>query len=608
MSAAYWRHLTNSRLSRRRALATAGGSALGTALIAACGGASNDRPTEDVPGLIAKASDETKAGKRGGIYKSTLPYDIAHFDPHITEVTSRWPTLWGYSRLAVAKPGFLSNPDGEIAGDLAESWEYSPDRLTLTMKLRTDAKFAPLAPVNGRTVDADDVLFSWNRFVQSGTERSKFANSASPSAPILSLSAPDSRTLVFKLKEPTASMLATIANSNCGNLFILPKEAERLDVRRQPVGSGPYYLAEYSPSARIVYKRNPGFYDKQFPFVDTIELPIIPEYASGLAQFIAGAVYSFGVRADDVLATKEQVPDLVMQQGEVNPSLVRTFYGWRAGSDRAPFKDERLRQAYSMAIDRDLFIDVMYGVDRYRAQGINVETRWNTALRANEFEGWWLDPRGKDFGPNAKYYQKDLAEARKLMAASGFAAGFDVDAPVTATYPGAADFPKQVQLIVGMVADAGIRMKTSVIDGTEAGNRYRDTKGNFDGVTYRVAGIGGFVDIGEKLYSEFNTGGGQLFIGFDPDGKGTYAGDPRTQDLTDKMRSEFDQKKRIALVQDLQRYNAAKQYSTLLPGGAAGLNLAWPIVRNRGVYRTSLHWPLNHFEWLDETKAPLKKT
>ena len=72
-------------------------------------------------------------------------------------------------------------------------------------------------------------------------------------------------------------------------------------------------------------------------------------------------------------------------------------------------------------------------------------------------------------------------------------------------------------------------------------------------------------------------------------------------------RSEFDQKKRIALVQDLQRYNAAKQYSTLLPGGAAGLNLAWPIVRNRGVYKVGLHWPLNHFEWLDETKAPLKK-
>jgi ABC-type transport system substrate-binding protein len=611
MWADYWRNLSNQRLSRRRAIVTTAAGAAGAAFLAACGGGSSSSTggtSKDAASLIAKPVDDTKAGKRGGVYKSSLPYDVAHFDPHLTEVTSRWPTLWGYSRLAVAKAGFMENPGGEITGDLAESWEYSPDKLTLTMKLRSDAKFAPLAPVNGRTVDADDVLFSFNRFAATGTERGKFANSASPAAPILSVAAPDSRTIVFKLKEPTASLLATIANSNCGNLFIVPKEMERgVDVRRQPIGSGPYYLAEYTPSVRIVYKRNPGFYDKQFPFVDSIELPILPEYATGLAQFIAGAVYSFGVRGDDVLATKKQVPELVLQQGEVNPTLVRTFYGWKAGSDKAPFKDERLRQAYSMAIDRDLFIDVMYSVDKYRAQGISVETRWNTALRANEFEGWWLDPRGKDFGPNAKYYQKDIAEAKKLISAAGFANGIDVDTPVTATAPGAADFEKQVQLIAGMVQEAGIRLKTQAIDANQATQQFSATNGNFDGMTYRVVGIGGFVDIGEKVFAEFNTKGGPIFIGFDPEGKGTRAGDPRTEEMTDKMRSEFDTKKRIALVQDLQRYNAAKQYSTLLPGGAAGLNLAWPIVRNRGVYRVGLHWPLNHFEWLDETKAPLKK-
>jgi ABC-type transport system substrate-binding protein len=577
--------------------------------VAACGGSSSSSGSSvdnDAASLIVKAQDDTKSARRGGVYKSSLPYDVTHFDPHLTEVTSRWPTLWGYSRLAVAKAGHLENQNGEIAGDLAESWEYSPDKLTLTMKLRPDAKFAPLAPVNGRALDADDVLFSWNRFSQTGTERGKFANSASPAAPILKVSAPDSRTIVFNLKEPVASMLATIANSNCGNLFILPREADKIDVRRSPIGSGPYYLAEYAPSSRLIYKRNPGFYDKQFPFADTIELPILPEYATGLAQFIAGSVYSFGVRGDDVLAAKKQVPELVMQQGDVNPTLVRTFYGWKAGSDKTPFRDERARQAYSMAIDRDLFIDVLYSVDKYRQQGIAVETRWNTALRANEFEGWWLDPKGKDFGPNARYYQKNIAEAKKLLAAAGHPNGFDIDTPVTATAPGAADFEKQVQLIAGMVSEAGIRLKTQAIDANEATRQFSATNGNFEGMTFRVVGIGGFVDIGEKLFAEFNTKGGPIFIGFDPEGKGTQAGDPQTEDWTNKMRSEFDTKKRISLVQDLQRYNAQKQYSTLLPGGAAGLSLAWPIVRNRGVYRVGLHWPLNHFEWLDETKAPLK--
>ena len=53
-----------------------------------------------------------------------------------------------------------------------------------------------------------------------------------------------------------------------------------------------------------------------------------------------------------------------------------------------------------------------------------VESRWNTAL-VGSYEGWWLDPKGKDFGPNAKYFQHDLAEAKKLLAAAGYPNGFE---------------------------------------------------------------------------------------------------------------------------------------------------------------------------------------
>ena len=122
MSEHYWRNLSHARLTRRRALVATGAGALSAAFLAACGGGSSsstDRAPEDANSLIAKPEDATKAGKRGGVYKSTLPYDIVHFDPHLTEVTSRWPTLWGYSRLAVAKAGYMENPGGAAGLNLA---------------------------------------------------------------------------------------------------------------------------------------------------------------------------------------------------------------------------------------------------------------------------------------------------------------------------------------------------------------------------------------------------------------------------------------------------------------------------------------------------------
>ena len=62
------------------------------------------------------------------------------------------------------KPGYLEPPKGELYGDLAQSWEVSPDRLTITIKIKPDIKWHNKAPVNGRKVDIDDVIFSWKRY------------------------------------------------------------------------------------------------------------------------------------------------------------------------------------------------------------------------------------------------------------------------------------------------------------------------------------------------------------------------------------------------------------------------------------------------------------
>src|SRR6185436_14019157 len=73
------------------------------------------------------------------------------------------PGAPAYSRLLKEKEFFGKPKSPEFVGDAAESWELSPDGRQMTLKLRGDVKFDPRPPVNGRVLDADDVVFSWNK-------------------------------------------------------------------------------------------------------------------------------------------------------------------------------------------------------------------------------------------------------------------------------------------------------------------------------------------------------------------------------------------------------------------------------------------------------------
>ena len=124
-------------------------------------------------------------------------------------------------------PGRLKNSDGSLQGDVFESWELSPDRLTLTGRLNNGARYPQIAPVNGRPVDVDDVLFSWDRFTKKSSTRAGVANVADPGAPVLSLTATDSKTIVMRLKEPLVYVLSLFCSNSSGGVIVLPKRRTR---------------------------------------------------------------------------------------------------------------------------------------------------------------------------------------------------------------------------------------------------------------------------------------------------------------------------------------------------------------------------------------------
>jgi len=609
MARSYWSVVLASRLSRRRGLALAGGSVAGAALLAACGAGEGDGGRGSAKSdLVTEPKDTFKEAKRGGSLKDVHNFDPPTLDPATPVAPLNSIVRHTYGTLVTEKPGYLEPSSGELAGDLAESWEVSPDRLTITLKLRQGVKWHNKPPVNGRSVDVQDVIFSWERYTRLSPFRALSYNTVNPDAPILTVAATDSRTITVKLKEPLAYALQYFANygSFSGNVVMVPKEADAgLDMRRNIVGHGPFELAEYTPAVGLTLKRNPEYYDKDWALVDQIEMPIVPEYAARRAQFQAGNILRMLAnepQAEDVMAVKRDQPKLLLYQTDYSGQPWILSFGWL----QEQFRDERVRQAVSMAIDRDTWIDAIQNVSGYEREGLPVESRWNSHLQAALGEDW-LDPKGKDFGPNAKYFQFNLGEAKKLLAAAGYPNGFSVQS----TYP-------VEGLALGRFAEPMDGMLRELFEikvhnpnyANEYIPKWRDAQGQYEGWLYgSVTGtMPQFLHPVSSLAAEFWPKGGTTFRGFSTTST-PKAGDPELTAMIEKARLEPDANAQRRLVHDIQRYLAKAMWGLSLPGGATGYTLIWPALRNNRVWQTRQGagptWNAYRL-WVDTTLPPFQ--
>lgn len=609
MQDSYWSRFAGQRMGRRRALALSGGSAAAAAFLAACGSGS-EGGDGDKSGLIIKAEDTFKQAERGGTLKRETPTDTPTFDFR-TPISAGGGSTSCYSCLVAAIPGYLRPTESEIGPHMAESWEWSPDGLQITMKLRQGVKWHNKPPVNGRTMDMEDVLFSWKRFSDFASNRTNVVNAINPGAPVLSLTATDSRTIVIKLTEPVVYALELFAPySGGGNMAMIPKETDStFDIRTEVIGTGPLLMSDYKPSIGFYFKRHPEYYDKDWILVDQIDVPIIPEYAQVVAQLKSGNIHHTElIRGEDVLSIKREEPQLQIYATDtdfLSGTTATMNFGWLP-EGRSPFLDERVRQAISMSWDRDLYLESVYNVANFAAEGLPIETRWNSHLGAN-WDGWWLDPKGKDFGANAKYFQYDLAEGKKLMAAAGYANGFDVQTHLSQPNQPQGSTAKFAIILDNMAAEVGMRAKVDYVDyNTQYIPLYRDGNGQYEGLSYPSlsgSGINTLTPI-RALAAQYWPKGGVAFKGFSASGKNDQSGDPALSAMIEKARVEQDTEKRRALVFDIQRHLGKAIWGLCQPGGAQRFVMAWPAVRNYQVWRGG-HWP-SYRVWLDDTQAPLK--
>ena len=629
MSSGYWARFTQERLTRRRALGAAAGLGAGIAALSlvGCGGDDGgEGGTKDSSGLIHTPVDTTDKAKAGGVLKSYRPADITpSFDSLASNGSGPLAGIAAFAYPRLVKYSLAKYPKeyefGGFEGDLGESWEISGDKLQLTFKIRQGVKWDPRSPTNGRLADAQDVIKSWEKFSQVNPGRISYIYDAvtAPSAPVVSITAPDARTIVIKLKEPDSSIIPLFAGTTFSPM---PREFDGgFDPRTNVRGHGPYMLEEYSPSVRFVWRRNPDYYVKDRPFIDRREVPIVPEYATRLAQFKTGAIYmdvvgGFGGGQADIVPTKRDFPDLLLMKADSFPT--QSSWGFTFGWDgNAPFKDQRMRQAASMLIDREGYADVLDNRDGFRRDGLDLEVAFNAVVSAG-WTGYWIDPKNeKEFGSNAKYLNYNVAEAKKLIAAAGMD-GVEFDYH----YDSSGRFPilnKVVELNTAWFIDGGLKPK---LDGINTVTEYtNDFYYGYQSAAYAAGekkGFGGILNGSERPFATIALmvfgllhKDGAFYKGMSPDGRNVQNGDPKVNELADKIKVEFDTQRQQSLTHELIKYFTGQSYYVPQPTQAKAFSLWWPAIGNQGVYSNGVSpnvWSERHLNWwVDSTKAPLGK-
>jgi len=594
MAGSYWQGVLKGRISRRRALAASATGALGAAFLAACGGA-DDEGSKDSSGLLTKVEDTTKNAKPGGTWLSPLASDTLGLDPYSVAIGSA-QAPWAYSRLVLYKPArYPETPLGDVVGDGAESWEMTPDGLRFTFKLRPNVKLDPRPPTNGRMMNAQDVVFSANKFKAGGVSRGEFFNSLSPNSPVESVEPPDARTVLVKMAFPKANMLANFAFQRY--LWMMPVEADgRFDPRQEVRGSGPWRFERWDQGLGVKYVRNESWHLKP-PFFERLEHPIVSEYAARRTQLIAGNVATTTVTADDLLPTKREQPKLNLYANSFpddRPSMIG--FSFLEGS---PFRDERVRRAASMLLDRETFIDTFYNVSNFKKEGLPVESRWHTHFAAGE-PPYWIDPKGNGLGEGAKYFQYDVAEATKLVRAAGHNQAlrmpgfFSTGLPLSTT--------RQIEVLAEMLQQGGLfSIQLSNLPATEFINRVFNGGGLHEGLAMQQGpGVSG--DIDNQITVRFNVTANppQCLL------RTVFPWYQKTQSLIDAQRKELDEKKRLKILEDLQKEMALQMPAVPWPGIASGFSLAWPWFANFNILTAksvitapSESWPSY---WFDASK------
>ena len=255
----------------------------------------------------------------------------------------------------------IDSGDGTFLPGVAERWSISSDGTTYTFVLRADARWSNHEPVTAahfitafRRVLAPKTASAYS-FLLLPIKNAQAILDGQVPAESLGVKAVDDHTLLIHLEAPTPSMLAILAMPIA--LPVWPESLLDPHAFRDPdkfVGNGPFVLDKWSPVDRISVRRNPAFHDAASIGLDRVDYFPIEDPMTELNRYRAGEL--------DITATvpPEQIRSLQESHADelrINPRLAVYYIAFDLSEP--PFDSVALRQALSMAVDREVLVDVI---------------------------------------------------------------------------------------------------------------------------------------------------------------------------------------------------------------------------------------------------------
>jgi len=276
-----------------------------------------------------------------------------------------------------------------ITGDLAESWEISPDGLQIIFHLRQGVKWH-----DGREFTSDDVIFTYNAVTNPDVPTPYGGNYG----PVKKVEAIDRYTVRVTYKEPYAPALESWGMGIIPKHVLEGKDLRSFEVNRNPVGTGPYMLKEWVTGRKIVLEAFDNYFEGR-PNIDRFIARIIPDTATMFLELKSGGIDYMGL-----------TPPQYKLQGHTDffkkhfqkfrfPSFGYTYLGYNLQSPL--FFDRRVRQAISYAINKN---EIIAGV----LMGYGTPSTGP------------FPPESWAYNPNVRDYKHNPEKAMRLLSEAGW--------------------------------------------------------------------------------------------------------------------------------------------------------------------------------------------